>query len=92
MTPQNLLQEYLADHDLRQASAKTYGAAIKSLEKNFGISVEVESIDRRAILAWRNKVIEGGLSKRSWNTYSNHLRTMWGYGVEYGILESPLVF
>lgn len=82
MTPQNLLQEYLADHDLRQASAKTYGAAIKSLEKNFGISVEVESIDRRAILAWRNKVIEGGLSKRSWNTYSNHLRTMWGYGVE----------
>ncbi|MRT63378.1 tyrosine-type recombinase/integrase [Pseudomonas sp. CAH-1] len=90
MTPQNLFQEYLADHDLRQASAKTYGAAIKSLEKNFGISVEVESIDRRAILAWRNKVIEGGLSKRSWNTYSNHLRTMWGYGVEYGILPDSL--
>ncbi|MCI1021508.1 site-specific integrase [Pseudomonas putida] len=86
MTPQNLLQEYLADHDLRQASAKTYGAAIKSLEKHFGKCVEIESIDRRAILAWRNKVIEAGLSKRSWNTYSNHLRTMWGYGIEYGIL------
>jgi len=90
MTPQNLLQEYLADHDLRQASAKTYGAAIKSLEKHFGKGVKVESIDRRAILAWRNKVIDGGLSKRSWNTYSNHLRTMWGYGMEYGILENSI--
>lgn len=90
MTPQNLLQEYLADHDLRQASVKTYGAAIKSLEKNFGKSVEIESIDRRSILAWRNKLIEGGLSKRSWNTYSNHLRTMWGYGVEYGILPDSI--
>ncbi|MBS9759777.1 site-specific integrase [Pseudomonas mosselii] len=86
MTPQELLQEYLVDHDLRQASAKIYGAAMKSLEKHFGKTVDVETIDRRDILAWRNRVIEGGLSKRSWNTYSNHLRTMWGYGIEYGIL------
>ena len=88
MTPQELLQEYLVDHDLRQASAKIYGAAMKSLEKHFGKAVDVETIDRRDILAWRNKVIEGGLSKRSWNTYSNHLRTIWGYGIEYGILSN----
>ncbi|WP_425928767.1 tyrosine-type recombinase/integrase [Pseudomonas sp. NyZ201] len=90
MTPQKLLNDYLADHDLRQASAKTYGAAIKSLEKHFGQCAEVESIDRRAILAWRNKVVDGGLSKRSWNTYSNHLRTIWGYGIEYGILSDSI--
>ena len=88
MTPQDLLQEYLIDHDLRRASAKIYGAAMKSLEKHFGKAVDVETIDRRDILAWRNKVIEGGLSKRSWNTYSNHLRTIWGYGIEYGSLAN----
>ncbi len=86
MTPENLLREYLVDHDLRPASAKIYGAAMKKLEKNFGKAVDVESIDRRGVLALRNKLIEGGLSKRSWNTYSNHLRTIWGYGIEYGIL------
>jgi integrase len=86
MTPQDLLQEYVIDHDLRRASAKIYGAAMKSLEKHFGKAVDVKTIDRRGILAWRNKVIEGGLSKRSWNTYSNHLRTIWGYCIEYGSL------
>ena len=34
MTPENLLREYLVDHDLRPASAKIYGAAMKKLEKN----------------------------------------------------------
>lgn len=88
MTPQELLQEYLADHNLRQASAKIYGAAVKSLEKHFSKIVSTETIDRRNILAWRTKLLESGLSKRSWNTYSNHLRTIWGYGIEYGILPS----
>ncbi|MGO2288413.1 site-specific integrase [Pseudomonas lundensis] len=88
MTPENLLREYLVDHDLRPASAKIYGAAMKKLEKNFGKAVDVESIDRRGVLALRNKLIDGGLSKRSWNTYSNHLRTIWGYGIEYGILPN----
>lgn len=88
MTPQKLLREYLVDHDLRPASAKIYGAAMKKLEKNFGNAVDVETIDRRDVLALRNKLIEGGLSKRSWNTYSNHLRTIWGYGIEYGILPN----
>ncbi|HDS1770303.1 MULTISPECIES: site-specific integrase [Pseudomonas] len=88
MTPEKLLREYLVDHDLRPASAKIYGAAMKKLEKNFGNAVDVETIDRRDVLALRNKLIEGGLSKRSWNTYSNHLRTIWGYGIEYGILPN----
>ncbi|WP_080963141.1 site-specific integrase [Pseudomonas fluorescens] len=91
MRPGVLLQEYLMDHDLRKASIKIYGAAIKSLEKHFGQSSNVEEIDRRDILAWRNRIIEQGLSKRSWNTYSNHLRTIWGYAIEYGILAKTLI-
>lgn len=84
MTPENLLRDYLVEHDLRQASAKIYGAAIKKLEKSFVKAVDVESIDRRGVLALRNKLIDGDLSKRSWNTYSNHLRTMWGMASSTG--------
>lgn len=85
MKPKELLQEYLLDHELREASQKIYGAAMKSLEKHFGEAIDVSTIERRGILSWRTSVIDGGLSKRSWNTYSNHLRTIWGYGIEYGI-------
>lgn len=91
MNPGALLKEYLIDHDLRHASVKIYSAAIRSLEKHFGKSSSVEAIERRDVLAWRNRVLEQGLSKRSWNTYSNHLRTIWGYAIEYGILASTLV-
>lgn len=91
MRPDDLLQDYLSDHDLREASAKIYGAAMKSLQRHFGREVDVTTIDRRQILAWRTSVLQGGLSKRSWNTYSNHLRTIWSYGIEYGILPKSIV-
>lgn len=85
MTPLELAQEYIFAHDLRTASATIYLAATRALIRHFG-TVDVETIDHRGILAWRRKVLENGLSKRSWNTYSNHLRTIWGYGLEHGIL------
>ncbi len=91
MKPTELVEEYILDHDLRDASAKIYKAAMKALERFFGPAVDVTIIDRRQILAWRSKVIEGGLSKRSWNTYSNHLRTVWGYAIEHGILPQAMV-
>lgn len=90
MTPLELAQEYIFAHDLRAASAKIYLAATKALIKHFG-AVDAEAIDHRSILAWRRKVLENGLSKRSWNTYSNHLRTIWGYGLEQGILTHTLI-
>ncbi len=91
MKPLELVEEYILDHDLREASAKIYKAAMKALERFFGPAVDVTTIERRQILAWRNKVIDGGLSKRSWNTYSNHLRTVWGYAIEHSILPQAMV-
>ena len=91
MKPIELVEEYIHDHDLRDASAKIYKAAMKALERFFGPEIDVTGIERRQILAWRNKVIDGGLSKRSWNTYSNHLRTIWGYAIEHGILPEAMV-
>jgi len=43
------------------------------------------------VLGWRRKVLEQGLSKRSWNTYSNHLRTIWGYAIEHELVTHSQV-
>lgn len=91
MRPDELLQNYILDHDLRVASTKIYSSAMKRLVKSFGKDTDVTLIDRRQILAWRTRLLDEGLSKRSWNTYSNHLRTIWSYGIEYGVLPNSLV-
>ena len=89
-TPSNLTEEYIFAHDLRPASAKIYRASTKALLKHFR-TASVEEIDHRAVLIWRKKVLENGLSKRSWNTYSNHLRTVWGYAIEHGLLTHTTI-
>lgn len=91
MTPQQLTEEYIFAHDLREASAKIYRAATKALLKHFGLTATVQDVDHRAVLGWRRKVLEQGLSKRSWNTYSNHLRTIWGYAIEHELVTHSQV-
>ena len=65
MTPQQLTEEYIFAHDLREASAKIYRAATKALLKHFGPTATVQDVDHRAVLGWRRKVLEQGLSKRA---------------------------
>lgn len=91
MTPQQLTEEYIFAHDLREASAKIYRAATKALLKHFGPRATVQEVDHRSVLGWRRKVLEQGLSKRSWNTYSNHLRTIWGYAIEHELVTHSQV-
>ncbi|HCF4600388.1 TPA: site-specific integrase [Pseudomonas aeruginosa] len=91
MTPQQLTEEYIFAHDLREASAKIYRAATKALLKHFGPTATVQDVDHRAVLGWRREVLEQGLSKRSWNTYSNHLRTIWGYAIEHELVTHSQV-
>ncbi|HCE8587084.1 TPA: recombinase XerC, partial [Pseudomonas aeruginosa] len=91
MTPLQLTEEYLLAHDLRQASQKTYRAAARALIRHFGPAVSVHEITHRGILEWRREVLEQGLSKRSWNTYSSHLRTIWGHAIESELLTHTQV-
>ena len=85
-TPQELTQDYLLTHDLRAATGVMYLSATRALLRHFGQTVTVDSIDNRSVLAWRKKLLDRGLSKQSWNTYSNHLRTVWGFALEQGTL------
>jgi integrase len=90
-TPLELTKDYIFTHDLRASSAKIYLAATRALLRHFGQAVSVEDIDHRSILGWRKKALEDGLAKQSWNTYSNHLRTVWGYALEQGTLTHASV-
>jgi len=91
MKPNELLQEYIAERELREASTKMYGASMNSFVKFFGKDADVTTIDRRQVLAWRTHLLQTGLTKVSWNSYSNHLRTIWSYAIEYGILPASTV-
>jgi integrase len=89
--PMALTRDYIFTHVLRDSSEKTYLAATRALLRYFGDDCTADSIDHRAVLGWRRKELERGLAKESWNTYSSHLRTIWGYAMEHGILAHSTV-
>jgi len=83
----DLTHDYIFTHDLRDSTAKIYLAATRALLRHFGEASPLESIDHRSVLGWRRGELERGLAKQSWNTYSNHLRTVWGYAIDQGTLN-----
>jgi integrase len=86
MTPDELTNHYLVSHDLRPATEKIYQNACTAFKKYFGNGC-IESKTRHQILEWRKYFLGTGTSKRSWNTYSRHLKTMWGYALEEELFE-----
>ncbi|MGQ3825576.1 site-specific integrase, partial [Pseudomonas alliivorans] len=85
MTLPELTQEYILTHDLRPDTVKIYWAATKSYVKFFGECLACETT-HRDMLDWRRSELER-ISKRSWNTYSSHLRTIYGYAIEHGLID-----
>ncbi|RMO66515.1 Phage integrase [Pseudomonas syringae pv. aptata] len=85
MTLPELTQEYILTHDLRPDTVKIYWAATKSYVRFFGDCLACETT-HRDMLDWRRSELER-ITKRSWNTYSSHLRTIYGYAIEHGLLD-----
>ncbi|KPZ08712.1 Phage integrase [Pseudomonas amygdali pv. ulmi] len=85
MTLPELTQEYILTHDLRPDTVKIYWAATKSYVRFFGDRLASETT-HRDMLDWRRSELER-VSKRSWNTYSSHLRTVYRYAMEHGLVE-----
>ncbi|SHN14285.1 Site-specific recombinase XerC [Pseudomonas asturiensis] len=85
MTLPELTQEYILTHDLRPDTVKIYLAATKSYVRFFGDCLACETT-HRDMLDWRRSELER-ISKRSWNTYSSHLRTIYGYAIEHGLID-----
>ncbi|AMB88293.1 recombinase XerC [Pseudomonas agarici] len=91
MAPLELAKDYIVTHDLRESTGKIYLASTRALLRHFGTEITVEEIDHRGVLGCRKALLENGLSKQSWNTYSNHLRTIWGYALEQGVLTHTTI-
>ncbi|MEE4220318.1 site-specific integrase [Pseudomonas viridiflava] len=85
MTLPELTQEYILTHDLRPDTVKIYRAATKAYVNFFGECLACETT-HRDMLDWRRSELER-ISKRSWNTYSSHIRTVYRYAMEHGLVE-----
>ncbi len=81
-----LATQYLDRHILRPATEKIYLAAARACHKQFE-SLDVSRYQNDDVLIWRKQLLESGFSKRSWNTYSNHLRTLFQFSLEHGLIE-----
>ncbi|WP_122665113.1 site-specific integrase [Pseudomonas viridiflava] len=86
ITVLDLTNEYVGAHNLRPDSVKIYHAATRSFIRHFG-NCQANDVDTRQILVWRKERLDGGLAKRSWNTYSSHLRTVFGFGIQHDLLN-----
>lgn len=81
-----LTEKFIALSDFRPATEKIYRAATRAFVRHFG-NVAIELLDREQVIEWRKRLLEDGLSKRSWNTYSSHLKTIAEFGIDEGFVD-----
>lgn len=81
-----LTEKFIALSDFRPATEKIYRAAARAFIRRFEDS-SLEQVDREKIIEWRKQVLDDGLSKRSWNTYSSHLKTIAEFGIDEGLVD-----
>jgi integrase len=88
MNIMELTREYLVLHDLRPSTWKIYISSANRFTLKFG-DQPLSNVCQRDVLLWRKELLEDGLSKRSWNTYSSHLRTIFKYAIEEDFVSIP---
>lgn len=81
-----LTEKFIALSDFRPATEKIYRAATRAFVRHFG-NLAVELVDRERVIEWRKCLLDDGLSKRSWNTYSSHLKTIAEFGIDEGFVD-----
>jgi integrase len=81
----DLLKAYLEDKDLKDSTKQSYGVACRALIRQIGDCI-VEEIDRKAINKWRDKVLRVTIKEVSWNTYIRHLRSLYQFGLDFGLI------
>jgi integrase len=80
-----LTEKFIALSDFRPATEKIYRAAARAFIRRFE-DLSLEQVDREKIIEWRKQLLDDGLSKRSWNTYSSHLKTIAEFGLNEGLV------
>lgn len=90
MTWEELLDEYFLARILRPKTQDSYRQAVKQLKKH--IELQPDEIEHRNILFWRKDVLGNGLSNISFNNYARHLRALFNFAIDQGLVphtENP---
>ncbi|EAQ7708745.1 site-specific integrase [Salmonella enterica] len=88
-----LLEDYFFNKLLRPASIWSYRKVTQTFTRFLDTDMSPEDITHRDVLLWREFVLhERGLSSRTWNNKVTHLRALFTYGMQKGLLpqkENP---
>ncbi|OLU25678.1 hypothetical protein BVH03_18010 [Pseudomonas sp. PA15(2017)] len=87
MTLEQLLEEYFFARHLRARSQESYRGASRQLQK-YMLSVDLSHPDQltpRDVLRWRSTALKQ-MKEVSWNSYMRHLRALWNFGLDQGLL------
>ncbi|WP_459594179.1 tyrosine-type recombinase/integrase [Dickeya ananatis] len=88
MTWEELLDEYFFSHNLRQVTEDSYVKVVKGFRKYIGAEVLPDKITHRDVLKWRRHTLkERKLSANTWNNKVTHLRAIFNFGIEEGLIE-----
>ncbi|MGP0172651.1 tyrosine-type recombinase/integrase [Pseudomonas sp. NCHU5208] len=89
LTFDQLLEEYFFLRHLRPRSQTSYRSAVAQLQKFMsmcGMTLPDE-LTNRDVFSWR-KLALTQMREVSWNSYVRHLRALWSFGIDQGLLES----
>ena len=86
LTAADLCERYLRENLLRPASLVVYRGIAKRFDQ-FSGNRNIRTVDLELVIAWRDDVLKRA-SPRTWNTYLQHLRTLWNWGVRRRHVES----
>lgn len=89
LTFDQLLEEYFFLRHLRPRSQTSYKSAAAQLQKfmhNCGMT-HPEELTSRDVFSWR-KIALTHMREVSWNSYARHLRALWSFGIDQGLILS----
>lgn len=86
ITWDELLEEYFFAHRLRPASEWSYSKVVRGFRRYFG-DVSPSQVTYRQVLEWRRYLLqEKQQSAQTWNNKIAHLRALYNYGQDNGLL------
>lgn len=89
LTFEKLLEEYFFVRHLRPRTQASYKVAVSQLQKymsSCAMTLPSELTDRDVLL-WRRIALRN-MREVSWNCYVRHLRALWNFGIDQGIMST----
>ncbi len=86
-TFKELLQQYIKEKPLSEATIGSYSRILNCFIKDTGIT-DLDQVSLTTLLEWRLTVIERS-SDITWNTYLRHMRALWRFAIARNFVRLP---